>query len=114
MGSKERRIIDTLEPVLNQHKLVVDKGVIKADLAMVDNNIQYSLIYQLTHITREKQCLKHDDWLDSLAMAVGHFKNSLQWDEKKALESYKQKVTAEWIKEALGCSRKGRPKFFKA
>lgn len=109
---KERRIIDTLEPVLNQHKLVVDKGVVKADLAMADSNIQYSLIYQLTHITRDKNSLKHDDRLDALAMAVGHFKESLQMDEKKALEAYRKQVVREWLKEATECSRTKRPRFY--
>jgi len=37
---KEKRIIDTLEPVFNQHKLVMDKSLIKRDLAFPISSIR--------------------------------------------------------------------------
>lgn len=72
---KERRIIDTLEPVMNQHKLIVDKQVIRDDRESVkcypsEKQQHYSLFYQLTRITKDRGCLGHDDRLDCLAMAV--------------------------------------------
>lgn len=72
---KERRIIDTLEPVMNQHRLIVDKQVIKEDRESVliyplEKQQQYSLFYQLTRITKDRGCLAHDDRLDCLAIAV--------------------------------------------
>lgn len=72
---KEKRIIDTLEPVLNQHRLIVDKQVIRDDYESIkkypiDKQQQYSLFYQMTRITKDRGSLGHDDRLDCLAMAV--------------------------------------------
>lgn len=72
---KERRIIDTLEPVMNQHRLVVDKQVIVDDANSIkayplEKQQQYSLFYQMTRITKDRGCLNHDDRLDCLAMMV--------------------------------------------
>ena len=82
---KERRIIDTLEPVMNQHKLIVDKQVIKDDsdsirIYPVDKQQQYSLFYQMTRITRDRNSLNHDDRLDCLAIAVADCLDLLQID----------------------------------
>lgn len=72
---KEKRIIDTLEPVMNQHKLIVDKKVIIDDRDSIkeyplEKQQQYSLFYQLTRITKDRGCLGHDDRLDCLSIAV--------------------------------------------
>ncbi len=75
---KELRICDTLEPVLGQHRLVIDPAVIEADYQSIqdyptETAYQYSLIHQLSRITREKGSLAHDDRLDALAMAVAYY-----------------------------------------
>jgi hypothetical protein len=56
-AQKERRIIDTLEPVLNQHKLVVKKALALKDYKSTENLPAeevngYRLFYQLTRITK--------------------------------------------------------------
>jgi len=75
---KERRICDTLEPVLNQHRLVVDTALVRADLKEPEQKNQ--LFYQLTRITRDRGALKHDDRLDALAMAVAYWVDQLGRD----------------------------------
>lgn len=71
---KETRIIDTLEPVLNSHRLIFDKKVIVHDLHTMETLGQkYALFYQMTRLTKDRGALKQDDRLDSLAMLVGHF-----------------------------------------
>lgn len=87
---KEVRIIDTLEPVLNQHRLMVDIDVITQDLATTEcypteTRSQYQLFFQLTRITKEKNSLRHDDRLDALAMAVQYFTESMAQTEKNAM-----------------------------
>ena len=87
---KELRIIETLEPVLNQHRLMVDTDVILDDLASTETypsevRSQYQLFFQLTRITKEKNSLRHDDRLDSLAMAVQFFTESMAVTEQKAI-----------------------------
>lgn len=77
--AKEERIIDTLEPALNSHKLVIDEGVLRADTKQGGNR-ETSLMYQLTHITRQRGSLRKDDRLDSLAGAVSYMQQRLADD----------------------------------
>jgi len=84
---KEKRIIDTLEPVINRHRLVMDLGALARDLKYTD--VRYTLLYQLTHITRDRGSLKHDDRLDALSMAVAYWVESMGRDERHALEDHK-------------------------
>ena len=74
---KERRIIDTLEPVMNRHKLIFDRQIILNDYRSAqaydgDSRITKTLIHQMTRISFEKGSLKHDDRLDALAIAVAY------------------------------------------
>ena len=71
-------MIDTLEPVLNAHKLVVDPTVIKHDFQSlasypIETQTRYSLMYQLSRLTAEKGSILQDDRLDALAMAVAYW-----------------------------------------
>jgi hypothetical protein len=101
--NKELRIIDTLEPLFNQHKLVVNYSVVDKDLKEIENNprtIDYSLFYQLTRFTREKGSVKHDDRLDSLAMAVEYWIEFMDVDAetlaKMRAEEELDKLIQEW------------------
>lgn len=79
-GQKEVRIADTLEPVMNLHRLVVDERVAADEV----------LMYQLTHLTRERGCLTHDDRIDALALAVSHLQNSLMVNVGDAAAAMKE------------------------
>ena len=75
---KEDRIIDSLEPILNQHRLVVDRSVIDWDYnsnkdAPPEQRILYMLFYQMSRMCREKFAVKHDDRIDCLAQGVKYF-----------------------------------------
>ena len=97
---KEKRIIDTLEPVMNRHKLVIDLQIVKKDVQdtmLLDERLNYSLLYQMTRITRERGSLRHDDKIDVLAMAVGYWVEAMARDEELALQDYKENM----IKDAL-------------
>ena len=83
-GQKETRIIDTLEPVMTSHRLVINEAVLKQDAKSDDR--AYSLMYQMTHITRDRGCLSHDDRLDALAGGVAHFIRSMSMDVNRARE----------------------------
>lgn len=80
---KELRIIDTLEPVMNQHRLVVSQEVIRADLKI---DLTYQLFYQLSRVTKDRGSLAHDDRLDALAIAVAHWVEMLQVDTDTAID----------------------------
>lgn len=86
-GQKEMRICDVLEPVLGSHKLVIQEDLIDKDYRTAFNNdgtldTSYSLLYQLTRITRERGALGHDDRLDALAIGVQFFTDAMEKDSK--------------------------------
>jgi hypothetical protein len=94
-AQKELRIIDTLEPVLMQHKLVIDPKVIQQDFASVTSRAgedapRYRLIHQLTRITRDRGALVRDDRLDALAGAVAYWVEYMNRDTAKAHKERKE------------------------
>jgi hypothetical protein len=84
---KERRIIDTLAPLVQQHRLVVAKAVIANDYLEAemdsDTGHQRSLMYQLSRITVERGSLPFDDRIDALAMAAAFFVESVAQDQER-------------------------------
>jgi hypothetical protein len=90
---KELRIIDTIEPLLNQHRLVFSKSLLLKDVkeALSDpTKMQYSLLYQLTHLTKDRGCLRHDDRLDALAIALAAIVETVGVDEDEAANAYRE------------------------
>ena len=88
---KERRIINALEPVMNQHRLIFNRSVIEDDSKARDDDsvetaLAYQLFHQLTHLTVDKQSLQHDDRLDALAGAIEYWNESLAIDENRAIK----------------------------
>ena len=101
---KELRIIDTLEPLLNQHRLVFDKSLVMNDVkeALTDGvRLPYSFIYQLTHITKFRGCLAHDDRLDALSIGLAAIVELVGVDEDDARLSYQQEqmeqLLEDWV-----------------
>ena len=95
---KEDRIIDALEPVLNQHRLVVDRSVIEWDYrsnpeAAPEERLLYMLFYQMSRMCREKGAVRHDDRLDCLAQGVKYFTDAMSIS---AFEAMKLRKMAEW------------------
>jgi len=95
---KEDRIIDSLEPVMNQHRLVVDKKVIEWDYKSnpdeaPEKRLMYMLFYQMSRMCREKGAVKHDDRLDALAQGVKYYTDALSIS---AHESIKARKAEEW------------------
>ena len=95
---KEDRIIDTLEPVLNQHRLVVDRSVIDWDYNSnkddaPEKRLLYMLFYQMSRMCREKGAVRHDDRLDALAQGVKYFTDAMSIS---AQEVIKQRKRDDW------------------
>ncbi len=92
---KELRIIDTLEPVMNQHKLIIDPEVIRQDYESVQHHPpekaqRYMLTYQMTRITKDRGSLAHDDRLDVLAMAVQYWVEQMAADADVLMAEHRQ------------------------
>ena len=77
---KELRIIDTLEPILMRHKLIVNQSVIESDYRRYESGQAYSLIYQMTRICRDKNAIAHDDRLDAVTMAAAYWLSVMDTD----------------------------------
>ena len=95
---KEDRIIDALEPVLNQHRLVVDRKVIDWDYNSnkdqpPEERLMYMLFYQMSRMCREKGAVKHDDRLDCLAQGVKYFQDAMAISAQEAVNLRKRE---EW------------------
>ena len=95
---KEDRIIDSLEPVLNQHRLIVDRSVVDWDFKSNPNDppekrLLYMLFYQMSRMCREKGAVKHDDRLDCLAQGVKYFTDAMAIS---AHEAVKQRKRDDW------------------
>ncbi len=83
---KELRIIDTLEPILMRHKLIVNQSVIESDYRRYEQGQAYSLIYQMTRICRDKNAIAHDDRLDAVTMAAAYWLKTMDMDGDKKNE----------------------------
>ena len=109
---KERRIVETLEPLITSHRLVVNTGVFREDFPVDYPQVEeakrrfYRLTYQLTRMTKVRGAVKHDDRVDSLASACGYFHERLQraldkehdHSKDRALELEAEKIIAARIK----------------
>ena len=92
---KEDRIIDSLEPVLNQHRLIVDRSVIEWDFksnpnAAPEERLLYMLFYQMSRMCREKGAVKHDDRLDCLSQGVKYFTDAMSISAYETIKTQRQ------------------------
>ena len=101
---KELRIIDTLEPLLNQHRLVISPQLIRQDFDTTDAN--YQLFHQITRITKDRGSLRNDDRLDVLSIACAYWVEQMAVDtdrqEKDHREELLNKELENFIEGALG------------
>jgi len=94
---KELRIIDTLEPVMNQHRLLIDPKVIQKDYDSVqhlppEKAQKYMLVYQMTRITKQRGALAHDDRLDALAMGVAYWVEQMAADVDMEMQQRQEQM----------------------
>jgi hypothetical protein len=94
---KEKRILDTLEPIVQGHRLVMSSAVIDHDWKSIQDyateiQLQYSLIYQLTRLTREKGALHRDDRIDVLAIAVNYWTEQMAADADTEQRAHKAEL----------------------
>jgi hypothetical protein len=109
---KEKRIIDVLEPVMNQHKLVVDKKLIKQDYESTqhlppESSLRYQLMYQMTRLTAERGALSNDDRLDSLAMAVQYWVDAMAQDAEQRIGARREEVLRAEVDKVLQSASMG-------
>ena len=92
---KELRIVDTLEPVMAGHRLVIDPEVIKNDFQTIqhyphESQLKYSLFYQMSRLTRDRGAITHDDRLDALSIAVAYWTEQMAQDAEIKMAERKE------------------------
>lgn len=95
---KEERIIQTLEPLLNQHKLIIDPKVLEWDYASnpespPERRLEYMLMYQMSRMCREKGAVKHDDRVDAMAQGCQYFIDAVA---QSAHQAQARRKNEEW------------------
>lgn len=96
-GQKELRIIETLEPVMSMHRLVIARKAIRDE----ENQMQ------ITRLHRGRGALRHDDRVDSLASAVDFYKDHMVIDTKKSIQDIEKKVWEQRVKDWANNFRAG-------
>lgn len=103
-GSKEPWICDVLEPVLTSHRLIIDPMCLK----------DTESAYQLTHVTRDRGCLRHDDRIESLAGVCSVFTSHMFKDLDKIQSQHalelREKEANQWEEEIHSGNRRKRRK----
>ena len=95
--TKELRIIDILEPVMNSHRLIIDQKVVEKDYRSNPNEaperkLKLQLFYQMSRITKHRGSLVHDDILDALSGAVAYWTDYMNQDEDRNIRSRKDEL----------------------
>jgi len=115
VSQKEQRILDVLEPLLAQHKLVVHEDLINRDFETCGGRAVRSLFFQMTRLTSDKGSLAHDDRLDALSWAINEFRDQMELDTetaaREAEEAAEMASIEEWIEEAGGIGGGGGDRY---
>lgn len=117
--NKERRIISSLEPLLNSHKIIMGRQVLEEDLNTIkkyprEKQRFYSLQYQMSRITKDRGSLKHDDRLEALQMAVQALVDFARQDVDTELKKQKEKEFEDRlraVREGNLLGKKGKQKY---
>lgn len=92
---KEKRIVGALEPVMKQHRLVMDLAVVREDLKA--DSLRRGL-FQMTNMTVVRGALRHDDRIDVLAQAAEYWRPYLNADEEKHERQHLDRLDREFEK----------------
>jgi hypothetical protein len=93
---KEKRIVETIEPLASSNRLVIRAQVLRDDFEVDYPDVEaakrryFRLTYQLSRMTKQKGCVPFDDRADGLSGLAKHFVGVLL----RQLENAKEQGTA--------------------
>jgi hypothetical protein len=95
-AQKEVRIVNTVAPLVQQHRLVVNEARIRSEWEEAEKDQetghQRSLMFQLSRVTTDRGCLSWIDRLDALAIGCAWFEESAALDQQKVKTQRDQEV----------------------
>lgn len=117
-AQKEKRIVETLEPLLTAHRLILSAELLRNDFTVEYEHLEeeerryHRLTYQLTRMTKNKGSVKHDDRVDGLAGLAHHFIGVLLREVAKKNEDARVKAIEAEVEKLIDERKKaGLPLF---
>jgi len=113
-GQKELRIIETLEPVIARGSLIISEAALEEDRDTcagydASKRALYSVLHQLSKMTRDRGALFHDDRADALEGAVRFWVQMLAIDQDAAVAAQRQREWEAAMADPLGKQRFANP-----
>lgn len=100
-GQKEARILDNTIPLFTNHQIIFNEDTIRREVEWVQKNpvenLSYSLMYQITHMTYDRGCVVHDDRIDALAIACQYVSDMVMVSAESRLKGLKEKELEDWL-----------------
>ena len=111
-SNKHRRILDTLEPLFAQHRIVFDANAIREDyegtnsLYPPEQALRYQLMYQISRLQKGANTLSQDDRIDALQMACHYWILQLSKDQDMSIKTRKEELFNQELEQFFGTSNK--------
>ncbi|MHC4302751.1 MAG: phage terminase large subunit, partial [Planctomycetota bacterium] len=111
-GQKEARVIDKLEPPMNNHRVVMDKSIVENQFKDIpkdagERSRYYNGFFQMAYLTRDRGSLKQDDRIDILAEAVGYFTEMVARDTESAADRTEQRARDDALADFIKVAKAG-------
>ena len=104
-GQKEARILDNTIPLFTNHQIIFNEDKVREEVEWVQKNpvenLQYSLMYQLTHMTYDRGCIAHDDRIDALAIACQYISHMVIVSASSRLQDIKDRELEDWLNDKV-------------
>lgn len=86
-GRKEERILQTLRPPLEKHRIILNRQVVISDYkdGQKPGNSPYMAMYQMSRMTEEKGVLRHDDRIDVLSLGAAYYQDMMAQEAEQAI-----------------------------
>lgn len=110
-GQKEKRIVDTLRPVMQRHRLILHRRALDDDFKLlaqypVDQRNIRSVFHQIHNITTDRGSLQKDDRIDALEGLVRELTPALLRDDEAATRSREKSALMEFLTNPMGIPKR--------
>ena len=106
---KEHRILDTLEILMSQHRIIFNYEEIIRDYEDYKEHPQRQLFYQMTRLSRDKGSLQHDDRVDVLAMGVAYWKEQVEANREREYVQRREEAVLRGCTEFMNAAGQSMP-----
>jgi hypothetical protein len=110
-GQKEKRIVDTLRPVMQRHRLIFHRRALDDDWKTLapypaDQRIIRSVFHQIHNITTDRGSLQKDDRIDALEGLVRELTPALVRDDEAATRAREKSALTTWLTNPMGIPKR--------